>query len=513
MKRDLSWFDLMWFGIGSIMGAGIFVLTGEAARNNAGPAVVLSYLIAGIAAILSVFCYTEFAVELPVAGGSFSYLRVELGDFVAFIAAGNILFEYVVSGAGVARSFTSYFATLCNHEPNSFRFYVSSMSEGYNYLDPIAIVISIVVCVIACFSIKGSSLFNKLASITHTLVLVFILIAGLTKINTSNFTTNFAPFGVSGIMKASSMLFFAYIGFDGIATLAEETKNPARDIPIGLVSSIVIVIVTYCTLSATLCMMQPYTQIDPDASYTMAFKAVGFSWAQYIVAFGALEGMFTVLLANIIGQARYFTHIGRTHMAPPFLASIHEKTGTPLNATIVMTVANSIVAFFTSLDVLANLLSIATLFIFSLVSLALIVRRYYVAGQTTKTDHRKLIAFLVLIVGSSIASGAYWKVTDGKSWMGYAIIGPIWVLATLGLQLTVKQARKPKMWGIPVMPWVPSASIALNLFIMGSVDNASFVRFLVWTVLLMIYYVFIGLHASYDAAKDMERLTNIEAAN
>ncbi|KAM7271057.1 hypothetical protein ACFE04_030271 [Oxalis oulophora] len=511
MKKSLSWSDLMLFGVGSIMGAGIFVLTGEAARNDAGPAVVLSYLVAGIAAILSVFCYTEFAVELPVAGGSFAYLRVELGDFVAFLAAGNILFEYIISGAGVARSFTSYFATLCAHEPNSFRIYASSLSEGYNHLDPIAVGISVIICVVACISIKGSSWLNKVFSSSHILVLVFILVAGFTKINPANFS-NFAPYGIAGVMKASSMLFFAYIGFDGVATLGEETKNPKRDIPIGLIGSMVIIISTYCLMSGLLCLMQPYGQIDVDAPYTIAFKAVGMSWAQYVVAFGALQGMLTVLLGNLVGQARYFTHIGRTHMAPPFLAAINEKTGTPINATIVMTVANSLVGFFTDLDVLANLLSIATLLIFSLVSLALLVRRYYVTGETSSKDHKKLITFLILIVGSSIASAVYWKITGGTRFIGYAIIGPIWLLSTIGLQVFVKQARKPKMWGVPLMPWIPSVSIALNLFIMGSVDNTSFLRFLAWTGLLLVYYFFVGLHASYDGAKETtERETHIEA--
>lgn len=186
-------------------------------------------------------------------------------------------------------------------------------------------------------------------------------------------------------------------------------------------------------------------------------------------------------------------------MAPPFLAVINEKTGTPINATIIMTIANSIVAFFTSLDVLANLLSISTLFIFSLVALGLLVRRYYVVGETSDSDRNKLLGFLSLIVLSSIGSAAYWAVSN-KGWIGYTVTVPIWLVGTLGLQLTVKQARKPKQWGAPFVPWVPSVSVAMNIFIMGSIDGASFVRFMGWTLILLIYYVFVALHASYDAA-------------
>ncbi|XP_065846884.1 cationic amino acid transporter 1-like [Euphorbia lathyris] len=514
MKKNLTWWDLIWFGLGAVLGAGVFVLTGEAARNYAGPAVLISYLISGISALLSVLCYSEFAVELPVAGGSFAYLRVELGDFIAYIAAGNILFEYIVSGAGVARSWTSYFATLCNHKPNDFRIYAPVLATNYNYLDPIAVAVSIVICIGACWSTKGSSRFNSIATIVHLVVLSFIVIAGLTKANTANY----APFGISGVLKASAMLFFAYVGFDGVATLGEEVKNPGRDIPIGLIGSMSITIVIYCLLAATLNLMQPYAQIDVDAPFTIAFEAVGMNWAKYIVAFGALKGMTTVLLANIIGQARYFTHIGRSHMAPPILASINAKTGTPIIATVVMTLANSIVGFFTSLDVLSNLLSISTLFIFSLIALALLVRRYYASGETSDSDRNKLVGFLVVIVGSSIGSAVYSAAGNG-GWIGYAVTVPIWFLSTLGLQLTIKKAKKPKLWGVPALPWLPSASIFVNVFIMGSIDVASFIRFGIWTLVLLFYYLFVALHASYDAANELKSqassstttATNLEA--
>ncbi|KVI09935.1 Amino acid/polyamine transporter I [Cynara cardunculus var. scolymus] len=500
MKRTLNWFDLIWFGVGAVMGAGVFVLTGEAAHGLAGPAVLISYLISGTAALLSVICYTEFAVELPVAGGSFAYLRVELGDFVAYIAAGNILFEYVVAGASVARSWTSYFATLCNHRPNDFRINIPSMGEGFDYLDPMAVGVSVVICIVASFSVKGSSRFNSIATIIHIAVLLFILIAGATKADPANFRP-FAPFGIRGILKASSVLFFAYVGFDGVATLGEETKKPGRDIPIGLVGSMIIVITTYSLLATVLCLMQPYNQIDVDAPFTLAFEVVGMNWAKFLVGLGALKGMTTVLLATIIAESRYFTHIARTHMAPPILAVVHKKLGTPVNAAIIMTSANCLVAFFTSLEVLASLLSIATLFIFSLVAIGLLVRRYYSTGITSDHDRNKLVLFLVLIVTSAMGIALLWA--WGVNGLGaYLIMVGIWFMSTLGIQVMVKQARNPKLWGAPLVPWLPSCSIGLNLFMMGSIDGASFLRFLVWTAILLAYYFLVGLHASYDASKE-----------
>ncbi|KAL7211304.1 hypothetical protein ACSBR2_014224 [Camellia fascicularis] len=502
MKRTLTWWDLMWFGMGAVIGAGIFVLTGLEAQSVAGPAVVLSYVVSGVSALLSVFCYTEFAVEIPVAGGSFAYLRVELGDFVAFIAAGNILLEYVIGGAAVARSWTSYFATLCNQKPENFRIHAHGLAKGYNELDPIAIGVLIAICIIAVVSTKASSRLNYVASIVHIIIIVFIIIAGLIKADTKNYV-HFAPFGPRGVFQASAVLFFAYVGFDAVSTMAEETKNPARDIPIGLVGSMVITTTVYCLLAVTLCLMQPYASIDPDAPFSVAFQAVGWDWAKYIVAAGALKGMTSVLLVGAVGQARYLTHIARTHMMPPWFALVDAKTGTPVNATVTMLAATAVIAFFTNLGILSNLLSISTLFIFMLVALALLVRRYYVAGVTTPADRIKLIVCLLLILASSIATSVYWALSQ-KGWIGYCITVPIWVLATIGLRVFVPMARQAKLWGVPLVPWLPSASIAINIFLLGSIDKDSFIRFAVWTVFLLAYYFLFGLHASYDTAKKYE---------
>ncbi|RZR95927.1 hypothetical protein BHM03_00024892 [Ensete ventricosum] len=499
MKRNLSWWDLIWFGIGAVIGAGIFVLTGEEARNAAGPAVILSFVVSGVSSMLSVFCYTEFAVEIPVAGGSFAYLRVELGDFVAFIAAGNILLEYVVSCAAVARSWTSYFATLLNHQPDDFRIHIVSLSPDYSRLDPIAVAVIVAICLAAVFSTKATSRFNYVSSIIHLAIIVFIIAAGLSRANPKNLS-DFMPFGARGLFSASAVLFFAYVGFDAVSTMAEETKNPAKDIPLGLVGAMSITTLCYCLLALTLCLMQPYSQIDPNAPFSVAFEAIGMDWAKYIVAFGALKGMTTVLLVSAVGQARYLTHIARTHMVPPWFAQVHASTGTPINATVAMLVATATIALFTELSILSNLLSISTLFIFMLVAVALLVRRYYVSGETSSAERNKLIVCIVLILGSSVGAAGYWAAgVDG--WVGYVVAIPIWFLSTGFLWLGVPQAKKPKLWGVPMVPWLPSASIAINIFLLGSIDGLSFMRFGIWTALLLVYYFFLGLHASYDTAK------------
>uniref|UniRef100_A0A1S4D5R6 Cationic amino acid transporter 1-like n=1 Tax=Nicotiana tabacum TaxID=4097 RepID=A0A1S4D5R6_TOBAC len=435
-------------------------------------------------------------------GGSFAYLRVELGDFVAFIAAGNILLEYVIGSAAMARSWTSYFATLCGRQPDDFRIVVNSLAEGYNRLDLIAIGVCIIISIIACNSTKASSRINYIASVVHVLILLFIIVAGLIHADTKNFTP-FMPFGPRGVFKASAVLFFAYTGFDAVSTMAEETKNPARDIPIGLVGSVLLTTVLYCALASVLCLMQSYKNIDVNAPFSVAFEAVGLGWGKYVVAAGALKGMTSVLLVNCVGQARYLTHISRTHMMPPWFSYVNAKSGTPANATIFMMTSSALLALFTSLDILSNLLSISTLFIFILVALALLVRRYYVSNVTTKENRNKLLALLALIVASSIGTATIWGVTD--DWKGYCVTLPIWFLATAGISILVPKARSPKVWGVPLVPWIPSASIAINFFLLASMDKDSFIRFAVWTVFLLVYYVLLGLHASYDTAKELEK--------
>ena len=449
--------------------------------------------------------YDSFCGEC-FSGGSFAYLRVELGDFVAFMAAGNILLEYVIGGATISRSWTSYFATLCNHHPDEFRIIVPNMNPDYGHLDPIAVVALIAIATLAMCSTKASSLFNNIATILHCLVIVFVIVAGLINANPQNLTP-FAPFGARGVFKASAVLFFAYLGFDAVATMAEETKNPARDIPIGLVGSMTITTLVYCLLSLTLCLVQSYKEIDVDAPFSVAFNAVGWDWAKYIVALGALKGMTTVLLVTIVGESRYLTHISRTHMMPPWFGHVDDKTGTPVNATIAMLTATSVVAFFTNFRVLSNLLSISTLLIFMLVAVALLVRRYYSSGVTTKENQVKFVVCLVLIFGASCGVSAYWANSDGI--IGYVICVPLWVLGTGGLWLGVPMAKKPKVWGVPLVPWLPALSIFINIFLLGSIDLDSYIRFGVWTLLLLLYYALVGLHASYDTAKDFESLSNI----
>lgn len=384
---------------------------------------------------------------------------------------------------------------------------VNTLSRNYNKLDPIAVFVLAIICTFAVFSTKGSSRLNYIASIVHVIVLMFIIVAGLSKAKIENYS-DFTPFGSRGIFESAAVLFFAYVGFDAVSTMAEETKNPGKDIPIGLIGSMTLVTFIYCMMGVTLCLMQKYSNVDENAAFSVAFEVVGMKWAKYIVAFGALKGMTSVLLVGAVGQARYLTHIARTNLLPLWFARVNEKTGTPINATIVMFCATAIVAFFTSLDVLANLLSISTLFLFSLVALALLVRRYCVRGVTSRFDVIKFVGFMFLILGSSIGCSIYWSKTTG--WIGYAVLVPVWFVGTIGIWIFVPLAKKPKIWGVPFVPFLPCASIGINIFLLGTLDKASFKRFGLWSAFLVVYYLLVGVHASYDVAKGQKDMDKVE---
>ncbi|KAA3486637.1 ubiquitin carboxyl-terminal hydrolase 27 [Gossypium australe] len=451
MQKCLTWWDLIWLSFGSVVGSGIFVITGQEAHNNAGPAIVLSYAISGLSALLSVFCYTEFAAEIPVAGGSFSYLRVELGDFVAFIAAGNILLEALVGAAGLGRSWSSYFASMIKNDSDFLRIKVDSLPVGFNLLDPLAVVVLLVANGIAMSGTKRTSWLNWIASLVSGAVIVFVIVFGFIHAKTSNLEP-FFPYGVEGVFRAAAVVYWSYTGFDMVANMAEETKKPSRDIPIGLVGSMSGITVVYCLMALALTMMVKYTEIDVNAAYSVVFEQIGMNWAKYLVSICALKGMTTSLLVGSLGQARYTTQIARAHMIPPFFALIHPKTGTPVYATLLVTLISAIVAFFSSLDVL----SILTL----------------------------------------------WN-SNERGWLGYTAAGLLWFFGTLGMAFLSKQ-RVPKVWGVPLVPWLPSLSIVMNLFLIGSLGLTAILRFIICSAVMIVYYLLVGLHATYDVAHQNE---------
>lgn len=290
------------------------------------------------------------------------------------------------------------------------------------------------------------------------------------------------------MFRAAAVVYWSYTGFDMVANMAEETKKPATDIPLGLVGSMSLISVVYCLMALALTMMVKYTAIDRDAAYSVAFEKIGMKWAKYVVSLCALKGMLTSMLIGSMGQARYTTQIARAHMIPPWFALVHPKTGTPVYATLLVTTISCIVALFSSLDVLSSVLSFSTLFIFMLMAVALLVRRYYVKETTSSRDLIKFLVCLFVVIGSSIGITVLW----GVNWKG-------WVAGTGGI-MAVGQRRVPKVWGVPLVPWLPALSILMNVFLIGSLGGIAFKRFFICSGVMLVYYFFVGVHATYDLA-------------
>ncbi|XP_073041672.1 cationic amino acid transporter 7, chloroplastic-like isoform X1 [Primulina eburnea] len=512
MKRSLRWYDLIGFGVGGMVGAGVFVTTGRASRVYAGPSVIVSYAIAGLCALLSSFCYTEFAVDMPVAGGAFSYIRATFGEFLAFLTGANLIIDYVLSNAAVARSFTAYLSTafgLFSH--SQLRFTIDGLPKGYNEMDVIAVAVVLLLTLVICYSTRESSWLNMVLTALHLLFIAFVIVVGFLRGEWKNFTEpgdqknagGFFPFGVAGMFNGAAMVYLSYIGYDAVSTMAEEVKNPAKDIPIGVSGSVILVSFLYCLMAASLSSLLPYDMIDPEAPFSGAFKDGGSSWrwVSNVIGVGASFGILTSLLVAMLGQARYMCVIGRSCIAPSWFAQIHPGTSTPVNASVFLGIFTAAIALFTDLNVLLNLVSIGTLFVFYMVANAVIFRRYVTLGTTNPWP---TLSFLFSFSLASFIFTLLWQLAPfGKP--KAIMLGACGIVAIAVVQLfhfTVRQARKPEFWGVPLMPWIPSISIFLNIFLLGSLDKPSYVRFGFFSALMVLVYVLYSVHSSFDAEED-----------
>ncbi|KAL5551307.1 hypothetical protein UlMin_001483 [Ulmus minor] len=503
MKRKLKWYDLVALGVGGMLGVGVFVTTGKVARDYSGPAVFVSYIIAGISALLSSLCYTEFSVQIPVAGGAFSYLRLTFGEYVGFFAGANILMEYVLSNAAVARSFTDYLSlAFGENNPNSWRVHVEGLTKDYDNLDFPAVALILLLTLCLCHSTKESSMLNLVMTVLHVIFFGFIIIAGFYVGSPKNMVkpSGFAPYGVGKILDGAAIVYFSYIGYDSASTMAEEIQNPSTSLPLGIVGSVVITSVLYCLMALSLCLMVPYNKIQEKASYSVAFHSIGWEWASNVVGAGASLGIVASLLVAMLGQARYLCVIGRARLVPSWLAKVHPSTGTPLNATLFLGVCTASIALFTELDIVIEMISIGTLSVFYLVANALIYRRYVIISKNSPSQ---VLLFLFLLSASALGVSLSWKLK--QEWWGLPLFGGSTITLIVFFHFTVPCLKHPSGWSMPFMPWPPALSIVLNVFLTTTLKMKSFQRFAIWAVSLTLFYIFYGVHSTYQA-EEMERV-------
>ncbi|KAK0587182.1 hypothetical protein LWI29_018745 [Acer saccharum] len=530
MKRKLMWYDLVALGVGGMLGVGVFVTTGPVALQISGPSVFISYIIAGISALLSSLCYTEFSVQIPVAGGAFSYLRVTLvctmnkfikchiyyysfvslfnwinvivlGEFVGYFAGANILMEYVLSNAAVARSFTDYFCQAVGEQDiNSWRVQVDGLVEGYNMLDFPAVALVLLLTLCLCHSTKESSILNLIMTVFHVIFFAFIIIAGFWNGSGDNLVKpgGLAPFGVKGVLDGAAIVYFSYIGYDSVSTMAEEIQNPSKSLPIGIVGSVLVVSLLYCLMALSLCIMVPYNKITKAASFSMAFEKMGWKWASNVVGAGASMGIVASLLVAMLGQARYLCVFGRARLVPSWLAKVHPSTGTPLNATLFLGLCTASIALFTDLNIVLEMISISTLLVFYLVANALIYRRYVTISNNPPFH---TLVYLSLLSCSAIAFAISLKF-EQQRW-GMPLFGGLIIIITALFHYMVPcYNHNTREWSVPFMPWPAVVSIFLNVFLMTTLKMLSYQRFAIWACLITLFYVLYGVHSTYEAEEE-----------
>jgi len=385
LRRVLGPVSLTALGVGAIIGAGIFVLTGLAAHDKAGPGLILSFVVAGIGCAFAGLCYAEFASMVPVAGSAYTYAYATLGELFAWIIGWDLVLEYAVASSTVAHGWSQYLLRLLSifgvtlperwtHSPidvtEAYQFFVTG-----SYCNLAAALIVLLVTVVLVIGIRESAGFNSAMVILKLVIVLFVIGVGAAYVRPQNWHP-FLPFGWHGVMQGASYVFFAYIGFDSVSTHAEEARNPQRDVPIGIIASLGLCTVLYISVAAVLTGMVPYTDIDIHAPVAAAFASRGLGVAQFIISLGAVIGITSVLLVLLLSQARVLLAMARDGLIPrEFFAAVHPRFRTPHKATILTGILVAIVSAVFPLRLLAELVNIGTLMAFVIVCAAVMVMR------------------------------------------------------------------------------------------------------------------------------------------
>jgi len=393
LRRSLSAWDLTLLGIGAIIGTGIFVLTGTAAANQAGPAITMSYLAAGLACLFAALCYAEFASMIPISGSAYTYAYATLGELVAWMIGWDLILEYAVGSMTVAIGWSGYMQRLLAGFGVTLPQAIAA-APPVGIINLPAVIIVLLIMVLLVIGIRESARFNAAMVATKLAAVLFFLAAGVAYVEPANWTP-FAPYGWPGIMAAAAVVFFAYIGFDAVSTTAEEAKNPQRDLPIGIIASLVVCTILYLAVGAVLSGIVPVIQfraneaalpgvamIDAaesvkflNAPVAYALGYIGQDWAAGLVSAGAVAGITSVLLVMLMSQPRIFFSMSRDRLLPPGVSKVHPRFGTPYITTIITCVVVALIAGLTQIDVVGEMTSIGTLFAFVVVCAAVLVLR------------------------------------------------------------------------------------------------------------------------------------------
>eukprot|EP01102_Stenamoeba_stenopodia_P010350 TRINITY_DN3108_c0_g1_i1.p1 TRINITY_DN3108_c0_g1~~TRINITY_DN3108_c0_g1_i1.p1 ORF type:complete len:620 (+),score=49.40 TRINITY_DN3108_c0_g1_i1:325-2184(+) len=515
LKKCLSVLDLLAYGLSSTIGSGIYVSTGIAAHGDlkqgvqgAGPAVIISFVLAGFASLLSAFCYAEFATRVPVSGSAYTFSYVSLGEIVAWIIGWCITLEYAISASAIARSWSSTFMRLVwpsgdgplwldGYEP---------VEDGIISFSLLSVVVIIVCSVIMISGVKQSAKFTVCITAWNILIILFIIVVGSFQVDTRNWRP-FAPNGFQGIITGAGTVFFSYIGFDCVTSLAAEVKKPQNDMPVAIIGTLSIASFLYIGTALVLTGMVNWTKLDIYAPLSVAFLQVtpAIKWASTLVAVGSLTTLSATTLTSLMGQPRIFYRMAKDGLLPPAFLRVSSRH-IPIFSAITTTIMSALLAAFFDIDLLADLISIGTLFAFSVVCSGLLVVRYTPPKGTE--PHRWGVFELIEPLSARAAQYSLYLIVFW--WVGcialalvvrfyetvhvgYIAIPCFFLAMPILLLCTVKSSiNEPESFKCPLVPVVPLCGILVNIILILQKSWLGLAYFAVWFFIGMIIYFAYG---------------------
>jgi APA family basic amino acid/polyamine antiporter len=450
LKRSLGPWSLTAMGIGAIIGTGIFVLTGVAAALRAGPALTISFVVAGIVSALAALCYAEVSSKIPISGSAYTYAYATFGELLAWIIGWDLILEYALGAATVSIGWSGYFGNILKGAglaiPTAWAHSPFDPTPGIMNLPAAAIILIITALLIR--GTKVSGLVNNIIVAAKLVVVLFFIILGAGHIDPANYALpagtgtglgGYIPFGWGGVLGGASFIFFAYIGFDAVSTAAEETKNPGKDLPFGIIMSLVICTVLYIIVVAVLTGMVPFNLLNVSYPVAFAMDHVGLGWAAIIISLGAIAGLTTVLLVMMFGQSRIIYAMGRDGLVPKWFTAVHPTWRTPIFSTVFFGVLIAAIAAFTPIDIVGSLTNMGTLAAFVLVSLALpVLRRKH--PELTGGFNVPFGPWVIPLLSAATALGLIYYLHEGSAkvfgiiplpWFGFVV----WLIIGMGIYL------------------------------------------------------------------------------